>query len=86
MASAVVCLGGGGSRLIIFGLILLIILVWLGSGVYTVSPGEQAAVRLFGKFQGTEGPGLKWYFPSPVGTRNIEKCSRNQAYGVGFPE
>ena len=76
--------GGGGSRLIIFGLILLIILVWLGSGVYTVSPGEQAAVRLFGKFQGTEGPGLKWYFPSPVGTRNIENVLETKRMELGF--
>ena len=75
-------LPGGG--LLIFGVIIVALLGWLGSGIYTVQPGEQAAVRLFGQFQGTEGPGLKWYFPAPIGTRNIENVLETKTMELGF--
>ncbi len=75
-------LPGGG--LFLFGIAAILIIAWLATGIYTVQPGEQAAVRLFGKFQGTEGPGLKWYFPSPIGTRNIENVLETKTMELGF--
>ena len=42
----------GGSPLLIFFVILIIALFWIGSGVYTVAPDQQAVVRTFGKFDG----------------------------------
>lgn len=76
--------GGGGSSLIVAGFFLIVGLIWAATGFYTVGPEEQAAVRLFGKFQGTEGPGLKWYFPAPVGTRNIENVLGTKTMELGF--
>lgn len=66
-------LGGGGGA---FGLIVIVgfgamLLVWIGTGFYTVQPGEQAALRRFGMFDSIQGPGLHWFWPSPVGTRAI---------------
>ena len=75
-------LPGGG--LFIFGVIALLLIAWLATGVYTVQPGEQAAVRLFGQFQGTEAPGLKWYFPAPIGTRNVENVLETKTMELGF--
>jgi membrane protease subunit HflK len=77
-------LGGGGVKLIILGLIGLASIVWLGSGVYQVGPREQAALQLFGEFQNTEGPGLKWYFPPPVGKRTIVDVGVNRNMELGF--
>lgn len=76
--------GGGSTGLLIIGLIVVLIGGWLATGFYTVQPGEQAAVRLFGQFQGTENPGLKWYFPSPIGTRNIENVLETKTMELGF--
>ena len=65
-------LGGGGVLVfLVFGLLLVALAVWLGSGFYTVQPGEQAALRLFGQFTDTRDEGLHWWWPSPVGGRDI---------------
>ena len=66
--------GGGGSgigSLIVVGLFVLGIAVWLGSGFFTVQPGEQAALRRLGKFESIQSPGLHWWWPSPIGARDI---------------
>lgn len=76
--------GGGNSSIIAVLAVLLVGVLWMGSGVYTVDPEQQAAVRLFGKFRGTEGPGLKWYFPSPIGTVNIENVQTPRTMELGF--
>lgn len=69
--------GVGGS---IFGIIVIVFVIalgiWLSTGVYTIQPGEQAAIRTFGAFDqhpagslmGGSDPGLHWWWPSPIGT------------------
>ena len=58
-------LGSGGIGLLITGVVALILVIWLATGVYTISPGEQAALRLFGEVR--EAPvsetGLHWWWP-----------------------
>lgn len=76
--------GNANSGLLIAGFVAALLVIWLATGFYTVGPGEQAAVRLFGKFQGTEEPGLKWYFPAPVGTRNVENVLETKRMELGF--
>ena len=44
-------LGGGGVGLAVILIIGLIAVIWAASGIYTISPGEQAALRLFGAAQ-----------------------------------
>ncbi len=76
--------GGGGFGLIFFGGLFLILTIWAATGVYTVGPSEQAAVRLFGEFRGTEGTGLHWYPPAPVGTVNVESVLETKRMELGF--
>ena len=69
-------IGGGGSggnigSLIVVGLFAVGIAVWLGSGFFTVQPGEQAALRRLGTFESIQGPGLHWWWPSPIGARDV---------------
>ena len=48
------------------GLILIILLfVWLASGLYRVLPDEQGVVLRFGKFVKTTQPGLNYHIPFP---------------------
>ena len=47
---------GGPSKnslpgIIIFGIFTISALIWLGTGFYTVQPGEQAAIRNFGNIE-----------------------------------
>ena len=78
--------GGGFLPLLILGGLLIVSLLWLGSGVYTVQPGEQAATRLLGDFQTIEEPGLKWWFPSPIGNRDIIRVNQVRTLELGFRE
>jgi membrane protease subunit HflK len=39
---------------------------------------------MFGEFRGIEGPGLKWYFPSPIGTMNKEAVLETKTMELGF--
>ena len=77
-------LPGGGSRLFILGLIVVAIALWLGTGFYTVQPSEQAALRLFGAFRGTEEEGLHWYPPAPIGTVDVVSVEEIRGMELGF--
>ena len=87
-------IGGGGGAVVYFlvALILAAGVVWVGTGFYTVAPAEKAALRLFGKFDQEQGPGLHWFWPSPIGTRAIvnERERRRLELGIRgntpFPE
>ena len=75
--------GGGVLVFLVFGLLLVALVVWLGSGFYTVQPGEQAAVRLFGQFTDTRDEGLHWWWPSPVGGRDIVRVDEVKRLELG---
>ncbi|TXH63158.1 MAG: FtsH protease activity modulator HflK [Tolumonas sp.] len=49
---------GGSTGLIIFA--LLAIVIWIGSGFYTIEEAERGVVLRFGKYHETVDPGLRW--------------------------
>ena len=55
----------GGSRPIIIGLLILLGL-YIASGLYRVLPDEQGVVLRFGKFVNTTQPGLHYHLPMPI--------------------
>lgn len=79
-------LGGGNLGIIILAVIALIVVIWAATGVYTISPGENAAVRLFGAVQGDPiaEEGLQWWWPSPVGNRDVVLVTETRRMELGF--
>jgi len=73
----------GGSKPIIFGLILLIV-VWAFSGLYRVLPDEQGVVLRFGKFVSTTQPGLNYHIPYPIETVFTPKVTKVNRIDIGF--
>jgi modulator of FtsH protease HflK len=73
----------GGSKPVIFGLILLVI-IWAFSGLYRVLPDEQGVVLRFGKFISTTQPGLNYHIPYPVETVLTPKVTKVNRIDVGF--
>jgi len=73
----------GGSKPIIFGLILLIA-VWAFSGLYRVLPDEQGVVLRFGKFVSTTQPGLNYHIPYPIETVLTPKVTKVNRIDIGF--
>ncbi len=49
---------GGSTGLIIFA--LLAVVIWIGSGFYTIEEAERGVVLRFGKYHETVDPGLRW--------------------------
>ena len=76
--------GGGALAYIFFGLVIVVAVIWLATGFYTVQPGEQAALRRLGKFAEQTGPGLHWYWPAPIGTRAIVAVEEIRRLELGF--
>ena len=79
-------LGGGNLGIIILAVVALIIIIWAATGVYTVSPGENAALRLFGAVQGdpVAEEGLHWWWPSPVGKKDVVLVTETRRMELGF--
>ena len=77
-------IGGGGLFGIIFLVMIVIAIVWAGTGFYTVGPDEQAVLRFFGKKSGTASGGLHWYYPSPIGKRNVVAVTTTRRLELGF--
>ena len=78
--------GGGGLVLFILGAIVLAIIVWAGTGVYTIGPGENAALRLFGAVQGNPvtQEGLHWWWPTPIGKKDVVLVTETRRMELGF--
>ena len=79
-------LGGGNLGILIIAVIALLIIIWAATGVYTVSPGENAALRLFGAVQGApvSEEGLHWWWPTPVGNKDVVLVTETRRMELGF--
>ncbi len=63
--------GKGIGPVVLLLIIAVVIAGWLATGVFTVQPGEKAALKMFGKYSQEVGPGLSWWWPSPIGNRDV---------------
>ena len=75
--------GGNGIAYFILGLFAVAIIFWLGTGVYTVQPGEEAVLRLVGRYYDTTDPGLHWFWPAPVGNRDVVRVDEVRRLEIG---
>lgn len=62
--------GGDGKRSVsTFGIGLIgvvVVLMWLASGIYIIAPAEKGIVQQFGKFKVSTGSGPHWHIPFPI--------------------
>lgn len=64
--------------------LLALPLLWLGSGLYIVGPGERGVVLLFGKAVDQTEPGLRYRFPWPIQSHELVDISQVRRAEVGF--
>jgi membrane protease subunit HflK len=72
--------GGGGAA--IAGLIVVV--VWLFSGVYVVNPDEQGVVLRFGAYNRTTTPGINYHLPWPLESVETPQVTRENQLNVGY--
>ena len=77
-------LGARGSGAIALLVLAVAVVIWLLTGIYSVGPSEQAALRLFGKYDITVESGLHWYWPAPIGKRVKYPVRETRRMELGF--
>lgn len=67
------------------GLAALVVLgLWMASGVYRVQQNELGVVLRFGEFVRTEEPGLRWHLPAPIETVFRPPVTNVNRLEIGF--
>jgi membrane protease subunit HflK len=70
----------GVGAALIFG---VIVMVWLGSGVFIVQEGQQAVVTSFGRYSHTVDAGFQWRFPYPFQAHETVNVTQLRSTEVG---
>lgn len=65
-------------------IVLIVIGLWLASGLYIVDEGSRGVVTRFGKYTVTTNPGLQWHFPFPVETVEVVPFTQVQVITIGY--
>lgn len=64
---------------------IVILLLWVASGVYFITPGENAVIQRFGAWTRTQtDPGLGFHLPWPVEKHNIINTQSDRRLTIGF--
>jgi modulator of FtsH protease HflK len=68
----------------VLALVLVVAIVWLGSGVYTVGPNEVGLNLIFGRYTGKAAPGLRYNLPFPIGSVEKLAVTDRNTLNIGF--
>jgi len=75
--------GGGGG--IGIGLIMIVVgLLWLGSGFYIVDASQRGVVLRFGKYLEATLAGPRWHLPFPIESVEVVNLSQVRTVEVGY--
>jgi membrane protease subunit HflK len=74
---------GRGNILYII-IIIVVLVLWLASGVYMIQPGEEGVVRTFGQFSSVTTPGLNYRWPWPVQSVTVVDVESVRREEIGF--
>ena len=77
--------GAGGSSGAGIGVIVAIaLLVWIGSGFYTVDSSQRGVVLRFGKYTETTLAGPHWHLPFPIESVEVVNTGQVRTVEVGY--
>ena len=66
------------------GFLIIILILYLATGIFIVAPDEQGVVKRFGKFSRLESPGLNYHFPYPIETVITPAVTQVKRLEIGF--
>lgn len=67
-------------------LVMILLLLWLASGFYQVSPSEQGVVLRFGKYVDTTDAGLHYHLPYPIEEVIKVNVTQERSINLGVAE
>lgn len=63
---------------------LLVLGLWLSTGVYTIQPEEEGVIMRFGKYVRSATPGLNYKFPTPIEILTKVPVTRTNKEEIGY--
>ncbi len=76
--------GSPGRRGLVGVAVLVVVALWIASGVYHVQPDEQGVVLRFGAFTRLVPPGLAYHLPWPIETVELPAVTRVNRVDIGY--
>ncbi|MGD0190167.1 MAG: FtsH protease activity modulator HflK [Rhizomicrobium sp.] len=61
-----------------------IVVIWMFSGIYFVTPSEQGVVLRFGAYVAQTGPGMHYHLPWPIETVERPEVTSNRQIAIGY--
>ncbi|MBN2289257.1 MAG: FtsH protease activity modulator HflK [Candidatus Glassbacteria bacterium] len=72
------------SQKMILGLLVLVLAIWLASGIYMVATDEAGVELRFGKISEVTGSGLNYHLPYPIETVETPRVAEVKRVEIGF--
>ncbi|AIY41856.1 HflK protein [Collimonas arenae] len=63
---------------------VVVALLWLASGFFTVQEGQTGVVMTFGKYSHSTTPGFNWRWPYPIQSHEIVNVSQVRTVEIGY--
>ena len=74
----------GASTSVFKYIFILILLVWILSGIYIIDPAEKGVVLRFGAFQEETSQGPHWHLPFPIESLNRINVEQIRTAQIGY--
>lgn len=71
-------------KVILISILVLLLFIYFGSGVFQVNPSEVALIKTFGKFTSIVGPGIHIHAPYPFQSHIIVDVQSIRKEEIGF--
>jgi membrane protease subunit HflK len=62
---------------------IVVVVIWLFTGIFIVQEGQQAVVTRFGSYQTTVGAGINWRLPYPIERHEVVYVTQIRSVDVG---
>ena len=76
--------GGPDNKKSFISALLVLLVIWIISGLYKVNANEQGVVLRFGKWIATTQPGLRYHLPYPIEIAKTPKVTKVNKTEIGF--
>ncbi|HET8747503.1 MAG TPA: FtsH protease activity modulator HflK [Ramlibacter sp.] len=62
---------------------IVVVLIWLATGIFIVQEGQQAVITRFGRYHATVGAGFNWRLPYPIERHEVVYVTQIRSVDVG---
>ncbi|MEJ8839764.1 FtsH protease activity modulator HflK [Ramlibacter sp. AN1133] len=62
---------------------IVVVVIWMGTGIFIVQEGQQAVITRFGKYSATVGAGFNWRLPYPIERHEVVYVTQIRSVDVG---